>query len=169
MKILQLTQGKFAIIDNCDYEKLNQYKWFAVNLAANYWYAVRKIGKWPHQKTVFMHRFILSVPNGFETDHKNHNGLDNRRKNLRICTIAQNSYNRKRYQKGSSKFKNVSLHKRTKKWQSRIYYKGKRIQLNWSDSEIKAAKAYDKTAQRLFGKFACLNFPFKKNGGEVQG
>lgn len=120
MKTILLSQGKFAIVDDEDYEKLSKYKWCANN-RHGCWYAVRTSNK----KIIRMHRQILGLKkgDGMKTDHVNHNGLDNRRCNLRICTLAENNHNRQRNKKWrSSKFKGVSWDKKMEKWRTQICY-----------------------------------------------
>lgn len=161
--LIPLTQGKYAIVDAEDYKWLNQWKWHAVHYK-NTFYAARTAGKYPHQHQVLMHREILNPPKGRETDHNNHNGLDNRKQNIRICTSQQNHQNQKAMI-GTSKFKGVSWQqgriykgKQYKgKWHAQICYNYKGIFLGSFDNEIDAAKAYDKKAKELFGRFAKLN------------
>uniref|UniRef100_A0A6H1ZQL7 Putative homing endonuclease n=1 Tax=viral metagenome TaxID=1070528 RepID=A0A6H1ZQL7_9ZZZZ len=157
MKEIRLTQNKVALVDDEDFEYLNQFKWYA-HKYPNTYYAVRHIrlanGK---QATIPMHRVILNVPKGMETDHKNQNGWDNRRMNLRICTRQENMMNRNSYKNSSSRFKGVVWHKRNKKWQAQIRYNGRTIYLGRSFSEREASFMYDKKAIELFGKFAKLN------------
>ena len=152
-----LTQGKVAIVDEMDYERLNKYKWHAKK-DGNTYYAARKSerlnGK---QTTIRMHREILSVLPGQQIDHINHNGLDNRRANLRLCTYSQQQQNRLP-QKAFSKYKGVWQDPRSKRWQVAIRINGKRTYLGYYVNEIEAAKAYDKKATQLFGEFANLNF-----------
>ena len=164
MKRIKLTQGKYALVDDEDFEKVNQYKWCA-SCTNGYCRASRSIrktnGKWTRQ---LMYRYIIDVPEGMDIDHRNHNTLDNRKCNLRICTHGENQMNRKIQQqrKTSSQFKGIHWRKTAKKWEVRIGLNGKRICLGSFNNEIMAAKAYDKKAKELYGKFACLNF-----GGEL--
>jgi len=153
MKQISLTQGKYALVDDKDFGYLNQWKWFASFDGCN-WYACRKGG------VIKMHRVILGLQKGDKqkVDHINHNGLDNCRCNLRICTQAQNCQNRKPYKNSSSKYKGVSWYSITKKWRARIKLKRKEIHLGYFDSETLAAKTYDEKAKILFGDFAKLNF-----------
>lgn len=158
MKRIPLTQGKYALIDNEDFEKLNQFKWRACYQHGS-WYAVREIRKakgiWTTQK---MHMFIMNTPKGMEIDHENHNGLDNQKTNLRICTHVQNLMNqRPQHRKTSSKHKGVYWHKCTNKWMARIKLNGKYIYLGLFVNEINAALAYDVAAKELFREFAYLN------------
>lgn len=109
-----------------------------------------------------MHRLIMNTPDGMDTDHKNNNGLDNRRNNLRVCTIGQNKMNmsKKNYKGGaSSKFKGVCLREKAKKrrWRSNVRF----VEIGSFETEIEAALAYDKRAKELYGDFAKLNFPIK--------
>lgn len=167
MKRISLTQGQFALIDDSDFESLNRFKWQALKVK-NTFYAARTCscifgGK---RHTIRMHRQLMSTPFGTETDHRDHNGLNNQRSNLRICTRSQNQHN---YQhdpkkKFSSRFKGVGWYKKYKKWQARICQNDKLIYLGYFDNEIEAAKAYDRKAIELFGDFAYLNFERKKAG-----
>ena len=158
---IPLTQGKFAIVDPEDYERLAKYKWFAVGYERSF-YAMRmvkaKAGR-VKQKSVRMHRAVLDVPEGKFIDHINHNGLDNRKANLRIVTRGENSWN-KRKQRGnySSQYKGVTWLKRSGKWQARIVCKGTSIFIGQFDDEKAAARAYDARAAELFGEYAALNF-----------
>jgi len=88
---IPLTQGKFAIVDAEDYERIAGYKWFAARFERGF-YALRtgKDNK-GRQRNVRMHREILGEPKGKIIDHINHNGLDNRRANIRVVTRQQNS------------------------------------------------------------------------------
>ena len=98
---------------------------------------------------------IMNAQKGQEVDHRDHNTLDNRRENIRICTHAENMMNR---QKGSgSKPKGVSEFKRTEKLRARIKVKGKDIHLGYFDNEDDAALAYNVAALKYHGEFACLN------------
>lgn len=152
---IKLTQGKFAIVDVEDYRMLIQYDWCAANNLCTF-YAMRK----ENRKNIKMHRQIMNPPPYLFVDHINHNGLDNRKANLRIVTPAQNSRNRvKGKNKKSSKYKGVCLDKETNKWRSAIRFNRKPIHLGYFESEEDAAKAYDEAAEKLFGEFASLNFP----------
>jgi hypothetical protein len=151
---IKLTRGKYAIVDPEDYEKLVKYNWFAVKERHTFYVQRNKNGK-----SEKMHRVIMNPPLDLLVDHENHNGLDNRKANLRIATHAENSRNKKKQSsKTSSRYKGVYLAKWANKWRAAIYHNGKCIQLGYFDSEEEAAKAYDKAARLLFGKFASLNF-----------
>lgn len=107
-------------------------------------------------KTELFHRVILKVPKKLKVDHINHNGLDNRRINIRICTQKENSRNMLGHKKSTSKYKGVSLHKGL--WLSQIRTNGKNYLIGKFKNELHAAMAYDLWAKELFGKFAYLNF-----------
>jgi len=157
--LIPLTQGKFAIIDDEDYDLVKGYKWCAIK-QHNIFYAVTNICK-PDgtQITLRMHRLILDLKKGEICDHINHNGLDNRRCNLRSVTKQQNGMNRQKNKNGSCEFKCVSYYKRYKKWKSQIQINGKRIHLGYFNTPIEGALAYDKMAKQAFGEYAYLNFP----------
>ncbi len=152
MKTIPLTQGKVAIVDDEDYEELSKYNWSALRGGSGVYYARRKKDK----KMLIMHRIILNAKYGEMVDHINHNGLDNRKENLRICTNSQNQMNRKR-NIGVSKYKGVHWSKHSNKWRARITKNGKNAHLGLFGSEKDAARAYNKKATILFGEFALLN------------
>lgn len=93
MKKIPLTQGHFAIVDDADYEWLNQWKWRAKK-AAYLSYAARSVRVNGKTETVYMHRLIMDCPKGKEVDHANRVTFDNRRDNLRICERSENQKNR---------------------------------------------------------------------------
>ena len=158
-KWIPLTQGKFAIVDEKNYEMLSKHKWYA-NYNQGKWYAQREIINEEGKRiTVRMHRAIMNCPDEKQIDHRNHNGLDNRESNLRICTNTENQHNQQLRKGGSSKYKGVSWKKDIKKWTAHIKKDGVLINLGKFDDEIKAAEIYDIKAKELYGEFACFNFP----------
>ena len=155
---IPLTQGKYALVDQDDFERLNKHKWYAVK-SANTFYARRTKRAGKKYIAMRMHREVINPPDNLFVDHINHNGLDNRKANLRPATCAQNSYNRIRFRKiQSSKYTGISWTKQNKKWMVQIRYKGRRIFLGLFEDEIQAAKEYDKAAKKYHGEFASLNF-----------
>lgn len=147
------SKGVGIMIDSEDYEKVSGYTW---RLDKN-GYPIAGGGKrMPNYK---LHRFVLNAPKGTEVDHINHNLLDCRKENLRLCTHGENQHNQcKQTRTTSSKFKGVSKAKKDNKWTAQIKHNRKVIYLGRFDSERDAAIVYDQHATKLFGKFAKLNF-----------
>ena len=140
-KEIPLTQGKVALVDDCDYEELSKYRWYA-HKNYNTFYAQRKSPRDPvtrKRNIILMHVIIAGTPNGMETDHINGNGLDNRRGNLRVVTTRQNAQNRHICK--TSKYPGVSWDKDKRKWRVQIYATGKHY-LGRYDDEITASRRY---------------------------
>jgi len=160
-KQIPLTQGNFAIVDDADYEWLNQYKWHSV-FRKTVTYAAHPLprGLGP-RKRWRMHRLILGLKfnDGTTVDHINRNGLDNRRCNLRLCTPSQNGMNSPPEPGYTSKYKGVSWDKISSKWYSQIAVDAKTYNLGRFENETDAAKAYDAKVTELCDEFAYLNFP----------
>jgi len=154
---IPLTQGQFALVDAEDFERVSKYKWTAEwSKDIKSYYAFRSSFINGKQKMIRMHRFILNVPKGMYVDHINHNTLDNRKSNLRVCSNKQNVRNQKLNSKNSTGFKGV--HKtHSKKVQAKIHVSGKTIYLGCFSNPKEAAIAYNKAAKKYFGKFALLN------------
>ena len=161
-----------VLVDKEDYPRVKDFRWVLRGVWGSRAYAQTNIphpdGGWYYppngkrrrrQMRAQMHRLIMNVPNGMVTDHINHNGLDNRKSNLRVCTCSENNRN-KRSQKGSTSiYKGVCRHKATGKWRARIKFEGKRMHIGYFTDEKEAARAYDAKAKELFGEYALLNFP----------
>lgn len=154
-RLIRLTQGRFAIVDEEDFERVNQYRWCAHN-HGNTSYAIRGYKNDNKSRGVKMHQFILNFPDML-IDHINRNGLDNRKCNLRTCTHSMNMANRSSNKDSYSKYKGVCYHKVNRKFVSAINYNGNRIYLGSFSNEIDAAKAYDIKALEFYGEFAKLN------------
>jgi hypothetical protein len=152
-RLIPLTQGKFTVVDPDVYWSLAVYKWSALK-QHNTFYAVRSQGR----RQIKMHRLITNAPPWLLVDHANHNGLDNRRSNLRLCTQTENAANQRPRKDGSSQFKGASWNKRDKVWDVRLRYKGRNLYIGSFKSELEAARAYDAAARFYYGKFACVNF-----------
>lgn len=144
MKLIPLTQGKFAMVDDEDFEMLSAFKWYAYKKKKDHtFYAMRKSRAYgPKQKTIYMHRFLLGIIEiPIVADHKNGDGLDNQRKNLRLCSDSQNQMNRRKMMKGSSAFKGVTAN--GKSWQAQIKFNGRYVYLGCFKTEREAALAYN--------------------------
>jgi len=150
-----LTQGKVALVDVEDLRLLADYRWCADNHHERYWKARGGSGS----NKVYMHRLLLGARGGQLVDHINHDCLDNRRINLRICTTAQNGANRRKQREAtSSRYKGVSWQRQAGKWRVRIKTNGKYHLLGRFDDEEEAAHAYDRAAREHFGEYALPNF-----------
>ena len=149
-KIIPLTQGKFTLVDDEDFEYLNQWKW-----SYDGRYAERNVGG----KICRMHRVIIHTPDGMDTDHINLNKLDNRKENLRVCSRSENKMNIKKQANNTSGYKGVDFQKYCKKWRARMQIRDINYNLGDFDSPVEAARAYDEFAKKNCGEFAKLNFP----------
>lgn len=156
---MTLTQEKYVLFDDEDLDKVSQYRWYAFWDGFN-WYARTN----NNGKSLVMHRIIMDALPTDTVDHKKHysDHIDNRKNNLRICTLAENSFNRRkqklyRGKKVTSFYKGVSRDKSFGGWMARITKNNKQIFLGSFKFEIDAAEAYDKAALELFGEFANIN------------
>lgn len=156
-KLIPLTQGKYAIVDEMDYEWLSQWKWNYHKFG----YAIRtqhicitdnkqiKVG-------IRMHRLIMDAADGLDVDHINGDTIDNRRSNLRVCSRSENMMNQRKT-RGTSKYKGVYWNAERKKWMARLKIDKKTIFLGRFLSQEDAALAYNNAATQYFGEFARLN------------
>lgn len=163
MKRIELTKGMFALVDDSDFERVNQYKWYAWYCkATNSYYARRKT----NQKDVvaYMHRFILEVRDSLVlVDHYDHDTLNNQRENLRECTKQQNNCNRKIGSTNTSGYKGVSWNKRAKKWMVTLKFNKQNFYYGLHINIYDAVVAYNNAAIKHFGEFAFLNeLPIKE-------
>lgn len=157
MKKIKLTRGKFALVDDVDFDYLNQWKWFceASHHAARDQH-IGMDGKKEIKKRIKMHRLIMDAPGGMEVDHIDGNPLNNQRSNLRVVTHAQNQKNLKIPRHNTSGYKGVYWDKVRQKWIAAIH-SGKTINLGGFITKEEAAKRYNEAAIERFGEFARLN------------
>lgn len=165
MREIKLTQGMTTLVDDEDFESLSKFKWCAANITGNYYSIRRYRGTDGKQYGRFMHREILNCSPAEKTDHKDGNGLNNQKDNIRICSQQQNTFNKRISRNNKSGFKGVSWLKNTKKWYASIKINRKTRNLGYFKTREEAAKAYDRAAINFFGDFAKLNFSDK--GGSV--
>jgi len=162
MRKIALTQGRFAIIDDEDFNELNRYKWQVTRNG----YAIRTQNKSKKKgilkKTgIYMHKVIMGNPMGFEVDHINGNPADNRKSNLRIIKHKQNSYNLNIYKNNRMGYKGVHLHKQrintSTPFTATIRVNKKLIHLGCFKSLKDAALAYNNASKQYHGEFGRLN------------
>jgi hypothetical protein len=154
MKEIKLTQGFITLVDDEDFEYLNQFKWCAAKINKNYY-----ASKGRSINLIKMHRLIMKTPKGFVVDHIDHNTLNNQKSNLRNCLSRQNTANRT--PSGTSKYLGVSVFKTGKfkgKISGYITANKKRYSLGYFKTEEAAARKYDEMAKMCHGEFANLNF-----------
>lgn len=161
LKRIQLTRGKVALVDEADHGLLARYRWYALPGATEgLWYAFRTTPT----STLLMHRVVLGLQDpetgenlapGVEVDHRNGDGLDNRRGNLRRATRGQNGRNRRAW--GRSRF--LGVNRSRGRWLAQIRVDGRNRFLGRFDDEEEAARAYDRAALEHAGEYARLNFP----------
>lgn len=147
MKKIYLNQGKYALVDDEDFEKVNAFQWHFNN-----GYARRDF---IHVK-LYMHRFILNPKKGEIVDHKNGNPLDNRKENLRICNQSLNLANQRLSIKNTSGYKGVCWHKTLKYWVAQIKVNQK-CHAKYFKNKEDAARGYNEMAFKYFGEFSLQN------------
>ena len=157
MKYIHLRPSGVSKVDDDDFEFLRHFIW-RKNMTTGY--AYRTIGIRRTQKILYLHRFIMEPCDPFQVDHKNHDKLDNRKKNLRLVTSHENTWNRFSPCKKYSKYFGVTYIKEDKAWRAFFGTREKRhINLGRYDTEIEAAVAYDMASKNYWGEGARLNFP----------
>ena len=147
---IRLSRGMCALIDAVDLERVSQFKWSVHDNGCGQFYAKSGIAG-------LLHRFILDAPADMFVDHRNGDGLDCRRENLRTCLPAQNNFNRN-WRVGPSGYRGVVL-RPSGRWRAQMKVGGKTIHCGMHDTAEQAARAYDAAVNRLHGEYARLNFP----------
>jgi HNH endonuclease/AP2 domain len=152
LKLIPLTKGKTAIVDDEDYEFLNRWKW-KTHAVGNKFYATRTGGT---KGTYRMHRVIMGLTKGdpIEVDHINGNSLDNRRRNLRLATHAQNGRNLQMKSSNTSGYKGVTFHKFSGLWHAVITVDRRTVSLGYYHDPKEAHAAYCAAATLHHGEFA---------------
>jgi len=153
-KQIPLTQGKFAIVDDEDYERVSKFKWRA-HRGHTTWYGARTRGVIFGRTNILLHRFIMDTPPGKQVDHIDGDGLNCTRKNMRECLPKENARNLRTPKNSTTGYKGVS--KRIRGWRAQIVVNDKQIYLGTFDSPESAAKAYNEAAKKYHGDFARLN------------
>lgn len=158
MKTIPLTQGKVALVDDADYGAVSQFKWYAAKMGRRF-YAARALPRAGGKQVIqLLHQFL--VPGTSGVDHRDGDGLNNQRFNLRPATHRQNGQGFRHKAAGTtSRFRGVYWNKRKKKWHARLKRNGNPAHLGYFSDETKAARAYDEAARKYFGDFASPNFP----------
>lgn len=147
-----LSRGYEAIIDAADVPLVESYNWCAM-VDGHTVYAVRTDYTGPKQRKVYLHRLIMGEPEGLQVDHRDGNGLDNRRANLREATPSQNLHNQRLSRANTSGYKGVEWHKAKGKWRARIMINGKQRYLGLFATAEDAYAAYCKASAELHGEF----------------
>jgi hypothetical protein len=160
MREIPVSGGRVTLVDETDYPLVAHLSWHA-RRGRTTTYAVHSDwdGAARRNRDTYMHRLILGASPSVHVDHRNGNGLDNRRANLREATPSQNQQNKIRLSRNTSGYRGVTLHKRTGKWQATIGHQRRFLYLGLFATPEEAAKAYDTAALRLFGEFARPNLP----------
>lgn len=153
MATISITQGEYALVDDEDFEYVNQFKWQYHYKG----YAESTFGKSPNRKKVKMHRLIINAPDHLQVDHINGNKLDNRKSNLRLCTNSENQRNTGKKSTNTSGYKGVSWKKSSNKFAAQIQVDHKNKHIGYFRDPVDAAKAYNQKAIEYFGEFALLN------------
>lgn len=158
MKLISLTKGQFAIVDDCDFEMVSKFKWH-LKISTGLMYAARWIRRQDgSMSTQSIHRFLMGVDDTkIQVDHVNHNGLDNRRENLRIASSSQNCKNQRIRSNNKSGYKGVYFDKRSRKFVAQYGMDGRLIGLGRFSCPMEAARHYNRAAKENGEGFEFLN------------
>ena len=156
MKLLPLTNGQFAKVDDDIYEQIKNYTW---RVSERGYVNRNEMRKGRVQRTVYLHKLVCPSPLGMKTDHINGDKYDCQKSNLRVCTQRQNIQNKSKQKNGKSIYKGVYPHPINKTWIAGMTVNNKSVYLGSFKEERHAAMCYDIWAKDLHGEFAKLNFP----------
>lgn len=160
VKAIPVGKCRLSIIDQDDYDRISKSSWFVKKGRYTCYAGTRDC----HKKTTSLHREVLNLKQGDPIiDHRNGNGLDNRKCNLRISTYEANNFNSRIRSDNISGYRGVSWHKGRKKWCAQISVNKKVIHGGYYSNPQAAAMAYDKLAIINRGEYAKLNFPKRKD------
>jgi len=144
--------GQVSLIDKDDLDIVKDYGWYSnYKKSTNSYYAKTEI----NNKAISMHRLILDAPKDKQVDHVDHNGLNNRKSNLRLCNQSENSRNKRMQSNNTSGFRGAYLEKKTGKYKARIMVNRKQMYLGSYETAKEASDVYQEAAKRLHGKFYC--------------
>lgn len=153
-KLVDVGHEMHALVDDEDFQNVSRYRWWLARRHRNF-YAMGIVSG----QRVYLHRFIMSPPEGMVVDHMNRNGLDCRRSNMRITSKTKNAQNTRHRSHNTSGFRGVYFCKQTGRWRAEIRCNGKVKKLGRYHDKVHAARVYDVNAVELHGEFATLNFP----------
>jgi HNH endonuclease len=157
---IPLNHGRFALVDERDYAAVRHFKWRVLQRGSQHLSVQTHANGHP----VYLHRIVMaralgrSIPKGLQVDHRDGDGFDCRRSNLRLSTPSQNGFNQ-RLTKAKSGFRGVYWHRKAGMWRAMIRVQYKLILVGCFHDPVLAARARDDAARRIFGDFARLNFP----------
>jgi hypothetical protein len=155
---IALPSGDVTVVDEADLPIVTGYRWRAYRRAGDRTVYVRaEIRHGRRTRTVPLHRFLLNAPPRLLVDHRDHDGLNNTRSNLRLCTFSQNAANMVLLNQNTSGYKGVTYHRQIGKWQAAIKVQGRNHYLGVYADPLQAAAAYDRAAVEAFGEFALIN------------
>lgn len=152
---IPLTGGEVALIDVDDWEAVRRYAWCA-SRSKRGTYVVTNVVRDGKRTMLKLHRLIMGAKPGQQIDHRNHDGLDNRRGNLRLATPTQNAANN-RLTAGRPGYKGVGWHKARGKWRAYVTVDRHTRHLGLFDDPWEAAQAYNAAAVEAWGDFAYVN------------